>query len=603
MKLYYTGLVPIDPPVDYGSQLLKAYQYNCLRNPACQKPYYVPLKTFTDLILYMDFPFGNPDTVTFNVGDCNNVLYNLTYTNYVVGQTPDGSWYGVFTGWIENISSITGLSFTITAIATKGSSNYIYLSEMMENSVCDVLMKLSSCYNNTPFGSNAFDCNGIYYGFANPDTVIGNDLLRYYHHAYVRQGNIYERSNKFQFTYFNNKTAYRNFFTRNYLLQFELVPTFYKDILIGILNRGNIEIDTIAYRLDDSQEISLTNEDLKFWKMDMSLTNLCKQYFSCTPTICIPDLPACEGNPTGVTINDLGEGFFDMTFTGGVIGVGETVEWYLYEDDNLVTAIDSGTTTSTHDAFNIALDPFTHCYTLKWRKHCVSGSISDYISQTFGACDCCAPVMSSSFTEVSGGHNILHVEFEECIPAPSIGYILKYRPLGDTTAYSVTTSTTSPFIIDDGGLYPEGTEFEGYLLADCGFVQGNQTPFVTGGYGCDDNVEFSYPDNDHHFYDPIFLSIFAATTVTLNWESFDRPNKFTVFDVTTGLQVATTDWVGFADYSGPWGTPPPNLLTPESGSLAFAHDNTHIYKVVVEAGNADPETPESDSANFTIVCT
>ena len=82
----------------------------------------------------------------------------------------------------------------------------------------------------------------------------------------------------------------------------------------------------------------------------------------------------------------------------------------------------------------------------------------------------------------------------------------------------------------------------------------------------------------------------------LYWDVINRPDRITVYN-SVGL-IATTGWVGYANYYGPWGS---SLNTPTSGSLPFTYDpNFEPYYVLVEAGNGNPLNPESDSYNFYI---
>jgi hypothetical protein len=106
-----------------------------------------------------------------------------------------------------------------------------------------------------------------------------------------------------------------------------------------------------------------------------------------------------------------------------------------------------------------------------------------------------------------------------------------------------------------------------------------------------DPAIFTYPDR--------LVSSISDECSLFNWEVFDRPNRFSIYD-STGL-IATTGWVGYADYNSYLWTAP--LTTPTSGSLAIKFNSTTGRYVKVEAGPADPNNPLTDSYQWNMVCT
>lgn len=364
MKMIYAGLFGTPAAVP------EKWLYNCTRNAGCQKPYYIPITNFDDFLLYFDFP-GKPTAYTINIKSCTGDTIDVTglICNYVIAQKPDGTWYGIFTQFVsDTLPALT--KFYIDAVFTIGANDHQYYSNQFEFEYCADVTKIESCYNDPTIGSDAYDCNSVYYGYhAGAGIPVGNIALRYFHQAYVRYAEVIENSNKMSFTLFNSMTAYKNEFTREYLLQFELVPGFYKDVLIGIFNRGTIGIDGIEYNLTDAQDISPAEGPSKLWKVDIKLFSLCKQYFSCTPTSCIPALPDC--------INDLttAEWIDDhIHLSGGTINEGDSVTWYLYENDIIV---DSGESEDYDIFFAVPIDTETNCYRFEWLKNCVCGNNSD----------------------------------------------------------------------------------------------------------------------------------------------------------------------------------------------------------------------------------
>ena len=84
---------------------------------------------------------------------------------------------------------------------------------------------------------------------------------------------------------------------------------------------------------------------------------------------------------------------------------------------------------------------------------------------------------------------------------------------------------------------------------------------------------------------------------TFVYSAYDRPNRFSLYDA-SGL-VATSGWVGYADYSGPWGS---DLNVSPNGSFPYDFGSTSGRYVQVEYGNADPLDPLSDSAEWSLTC-
>ena len=128
------------------------------------------------------------------------------------------------------------------------------------------------------------------------------------------------------------------------------------------------------------------------------------------------------------------------------------------------------------------------------------------------------------------------------------------------------------------------------------FVNGNCTGATGTCYSCNEFVTNSYSANNYHLYDPIYICDDLSTAnIQFNWFSLDRPNRFSLYNA-FGL-VATSGWVGFANYPGPWGS---SLLTPSSGTIGAPY--TSGMYLVVEAGPANPSSPISDTWNGSFTC-
>lgn len=365
-------------------------QFNCTRNKQCQRLFYVPVNQFSDIGFFTDLP-GKPDTYqieVYNVCDIANIGSAIS-GEYVIGTKPDGTWYGTFGSLI--VTPPMGViydKFFFKLSFTIGALTYVYYSEQYEFPWCANLTPLRGCYPNEAIGVDAFDCNGIYYGFPNNEDFLGSDNYRYIHTAFVRLGSIIEQKNSFNFTAFNSKKVYKSEFIRQWLFESDIVPTFFKDVLIGIYNRGNVQINGAEWKLADQQEVNMIDTDSKLWRLDIMLDSLCKQSYGCSPADCVLPTPGCNGNPTNVTF-ELVEGQYVFTFTDGTILAGDTIDWEIrnQETDAL---IDSGSVTTEPlqfavDETDLSLDDT--CYIVRWRKHCLAGTFSDFETQIIGTCE------------------------------------------------------------------------------------------------------------------------------------------------------------------------------------------------------------------------
>lgn len=127
-----------------------------------------------------------------------------------------------------------------------------------------------------------------------------------------------------------------------------------------------------------------------------------------------------------------------------------------------------------------------------------------------------------------------------------------------------------------------------YTPSPTPFVVDCLTGLIEGSYS--GLTQYTYPNQ------PISSSV--DDYIRFDWEVRDRPNRFTVYD-STGL-LWTSDWVGQASYTGPWGA---SLNTAVFGSDYICFQSTSGRYVKVEAGNAAPTPPQlTDAYGYTIVC-
>ena len=125
------------------------------------------------------------------------------------------------------------------------------------------------------------------------------------------------------------------------------------------------------------------------------------------------------------------------------------------------------------------------------------------------------------------------------------------------------------------------------------------TPTTTAAcYTCDDGyVYYETSSNDYGTYPDRFVCFNSDQCGLLAYDAIDRPNRFSLYD-STGL-VATTGWVGYATWSGPWGA---SLNVTPSGNLPYQWNSTSLRYIRVEYGNGDPINPTSDAANLSLLC-
>lgn len=198
--------------------------------------------------------------------------------------------------------------------------------------------------------------------------------------------------------------------------------------------------------------------------------------------------------------------------------------------------------------------------------------------------------------------NKIVLYFNKCSPAPAGGYKIFYRVADTDDPYTAAgTFYNSPAIFYDN-VNPAGTCYEGYIVTDCGNdVMGNHIPFESCGSGTFDNsscgttISINTADLDYvdlGYYD---LFVDGAAGVDLNYETFDRPDKFTVYE--DGLPLISSGWKGYAPYGGPWGA---SLSTSLTGTLSFTPVLGKVYTLRIEVGNAGPTPPYNISDNFTI---
>lgn len=100
-------------------------------------------------------------------------------------------------------------------------------------------------------------------------------------------------------------------------------------------------------------------------------------------------------------------------------------------------------------------------------------------------------------------------------------------------------------------------------------------------YGCGSNLSGSTTTTGFYTYPSSILDLTTTingSTITITVNSYDTPNRFTVYDANNNF-VTATNWMGHVSYSGPWGT---SLNTAETGTLQFIKGVSNTYSIKVE---------------------
>jgi hypothetical protein len=283
MKMIATGTDA--PALDYNQ-----YIANCTRNAACEPAFSAPLPGIPYLQLYVDFGQYQPATYEIILQNTCSQWHTaqLFPGNYVVGQTPEGNWYGVFKYFKTPTAPPVITNFVVWLSAyldtPAGLIERTWFSQQIQIDPCARLMKLKACY---PEGSTdtGFDHSGLYYGLPVGDDYLGMEGIRYYHIAYVRQGKVRDLPPKATF----KTNLVRNFRTtleETWQLEHELVPKWYKDLLLAIYTRGAVQVDDgTPYLVSDLAFEGIEEKDFR-WKAWAQLKKVTRLYFGCDDSVC-----------------------------------------------------------------------------------------------------------------------------------------------------------------------------------------------------------------------------------------------------------------------------------------------------------------------------
>lgn len=275
MKLFQT-------PTAVESDTYSSYVHDCLRGP-CELPFAAPFPQIPEVQIYIDFGFEAPAAIEIKIQSaCGAESEQIFTSNYVVGQTPEGNYYGVFKYFNSPVFDFT--KFVVWVRATfPDDSEKTYFSQMAIIEPCLPLLKLKACQPEQAT-TTGFDINGLYYGLPVNPEFMGLEGVRYFHIAFVRFGKIKETSIKGTFV----QSYTRNFRTeieKISTFECEIVPKWFKDILLAIFSRGAFQADGKTWLVADLAFEGLNDDDL-MWKPFATVRETFRLFFGCDDSTC-----------------------------------------------------------------------------------------------------------------------------------------------------------------------------------------------------------------------------------------------------------------------------------------------------------------------------
>lgn len=290
MKMFQT-------PSPVEASQYTGYVHNCTRNAACELPFLAALPAVSALQTYVDFGADLPGDFEFTLIDhCTGATEQIVPSEYVVGQTPELGYYGVFRLFNNPATPVTAFVVYLQA------GGKTFFTQMLMVEPCAPLTKVKACYPQAATVTG-FDVNGIYYGLPFGGASAGDGNIRYFHTAWVRNGKLRELSNKATF----KSSIYINFRTTvEKIHQFEpgeVVAKWFKDVLLGVYTRGAISVnDGPVYIVSDLNFEAINDDDLS-WKPYAQVKETFNLYFGCDDGLCeeccTPSVTNAQATPGG----------------------------------------------------------------------------------------------------------------------------------------------------------------------------------------------------------------------------------------------------------------------------------------------------------------
>lgn len=272
---------------NYGS-----YSNNCTKN---QWPYKIPVNNLQDVQLYIDIGGIKPEAVQYElIHTCGGgTIETLSAPDYVIGQSSDNYWYGVF----KNFSGTAPTCFVIAITLTITGVDYIYFSDEYCVEDCRPLIEIKGCYGNLD-SAISVDRQGIYFGVhAGEGTSLGDETVKYEHKLLLRDVEL--SLSAIKKTFKQGRT--RNFRTETedlYEFTAEFVPEWYIREIGSVFDRGEIYFDGTKY-LVEGVGFEKIEPCKRVWKPTATLKESYYQSFSCEADPCAAASPTCC-NPSGL---------------------------------------------------------------------------------------------------------------------------------------------------------------------------------------------------------------------------------------------------------------------------------------------------------------
>lgn len=274
-----------------------SYSNNCTKN---QYPYKIPVNTLQDVQLYIQIGGIKPEAIQYELihtcGALGGTVEALTAPDYVIGQSSDNYWYGVFKNFSNPANTPTCFVIAITLTIT--GVDYIYFSDEYCVESCIPLIEIKGCYGNLD-SAISFDRQGIYFGVhAGEGTSLGDETVKYEHKLLLRYAEV--SLSAIKKTFKQGRT--RNFRTETediYGFLAEWVPEWYIREIGSVFDRGEIYFDGTKY-LVEGVAFEKIDDCKRTWKPTATLKESYYQSFSCEADPCAPASPTCC-NPLSVT--------------------------------------------------------------------------------------------------------------------------------------------------------------------------------------------------------------------------------------------------------------------------------------------------------------
>jgi hypothetical protein len=125
---------------------------------------------------------------------------------------------------------------------------------------------------------------------------------------------------------------------------------------------------------------------------------------------------------------------------------------------------------------------------------------------------------------------------------------------------------------------------------------------ATGRVGdCSQTFSGTYSLPGYYQYPPQTIDLSLLPTgcvVNVHADCAEVPNSFTITDA-NGVVVASSDWIGYAQYPGQYGA---SIDKPTTKSMSFTKGAYHIYTLIVQTQTPPPQSARTDVWSLSLNC-